>query len=138
MTPALGAVGPHEFDTSPRGDDRGLQDFNRRETDKVFGGHFLGPGAEKLINLIALAIQLDLPVSPRRDVIFTYPTASSDLGAVTIRSVLRRRRNRGKCTFDDVRSRRGHGVRCAASRHRAHRMHRSHTDVGVAMFFHDR
>ena len=52
------------------------------KTDRVLGGHILGPGAEELINIIALGIQLDLPASKLREVVFAYPTAASDLSSI--------------------------------------------------------
>jgi glutathione reductase (NADPH) len=48
----------------------------------VLGAHILGPGAEELINIFALAIRYRLPVSQLRDIVFAYPTYSSDIGSM--------------------------------------------------------
>lgn len=50
------------------------------ERDRVLGAHVLGPGAEELINVFALAIRADIPVTTLRETPFAYPTSSSDLG----------------------------------------------------------
>jgi glutathione reductase (NADPH) len=51
-----------------------------RASGKLLGAHVLGPHAEEVINLFALALRLGLDTAALRRVIFTYPTASSDIG----------------------------------------------------------
>lgn len=51
-------------------------------SDRILGAHILGPGAEELINVFALAIQLELTASQLRGVLFAYPTFSSDLSSM--------------------------------------------------------
>lgn len=47
--------------------------------DRVLGAHILGPGAEELANLFALAIRYRIPVSDLRESLFGYPTYGSDV-----------------------------------------------------------
>jgi len=49
------------------------------EDDRVVGAHILGPHTEELINVFSLAIHARIPASALRDVLFAYPTASSDI-----------------------------------------------------------
>ncbi|GAC1408163.1 MAG: NAD(P)/FAD-dependent oxidoreductase [Candidatus Velthaea sp.] len=102
-TPALGAVGLLETTARERGlsfrtmtgDTSGWYSSRRlaatpsgykvlieEKTDRVLGGHVLGPGAEELVNIIALGIQLGLTASTLREVLFAYPTAASDLSSM--------------------------------------------------------
>jgi len=48
-------------------------------SDKILGAHVLGPGTEELINLFAMAMQLQTSASDLGSVLFAYPTYSSDL-----------------------------------------------------------
>lgn len=48
-------------------------------TDKVLGAHLVGPGADEVINLFALAIRNELTASQLKETIFAYPTGASDL-----------------------------------------------------------
>ncbi len=50
-----------------------------RERDCIVGAHVLGPHTEELINVFSLAIRARVPASALRDVLFAYPTASSDI-----------------------------------------------------------
>ncbi len=50
------------------------------QNDHILGAHILGPGAEELINVFAMSIQLGLTATQLRSTIFTYPTFSSDIG----------------------------------------------------------
>lgn len=45
----------------------------------VLGAHILGPHAEELANIFALAIRAKIPIPQLRDTLFAYPTASSDI-----------------------------------------------------------
>ena len=46
-------------------------------SDKLLGAGFLGPAAEELTNVAALAIHHDLTASQLRETRFAYPTAAS-------------------------------------------------------------
>jgi glutathione reductase (NADPH) len=48
-------------------------------TDRILGAHLLGPHAEEVINLFAVAIRHGLTASQLRDTVFAYPTGASDL-----------------------------------------------------------
>lgn len=49
------------------------------DTDLILGAHLLSPNAEEVINLFMLAMHAKLPASGVRQLIFAYPTASSDV-----------------------------------------------------------
>ncbi|MEO8089895.1 MAG: NAD(P)/FAD-dependent oxidoreductase [Gemmatimonadales bacterium] len=48
-------------------------------SDRILGAHLLGPHAEEVINLFALAIRQDLTATDLKHQIYAYPTAGSDL-----------------------------------------------------------
>jgi glutathione reductase (NADPH) len=48
-------------------------------TERILGAHLLGPHAEEVINLFALAVRKGLTTRDLKEVIFAYPTAGSDL-----------------------------------------------------------
>lgn len=48
-------------------------------TERILGAHLLGPQAEEVINLFALAIRAGLSASQLKRIIAAYPTASSDV-----------------------------------------------------------
>lgn len=48
-------------------------------TDQVLGAHLLGPDAENVINVFALAIRHGLSASDLSHMIYAYPTSTSDL-----------------------------------------------------------
>jgi len=48
-------------------------------SDRILGAHLLGPHAEDVINLFALAIRLRIPARELKDVPYAYPTSSSDI-----------------------------------------------------------
>jgi glutathione reductase (NADPH) len=50
------------------------------ETDQVLGAHLVGPHAEEVINLFALAIRHGLRTEQLKSTMFAYPTAASDIG----------------------------------------------------------
>jgi len=43
------------------------------------GAHLLGPHADEVINLFALAMRARLPASDLKEAIFAYPTSGSDV-----------------------------------------------------------
>jgi glutathione reductase (NADPH) len=48
-------------------------------TDRILGAHLIGPHAEEVINLFALAMQTETPVSRLKHAIWGYPTVGSDV-----------------------------------------------------------
>lgn len=50
------------------------------KTDQVLGAHLVGPHADEVINLFALAIRQRLPAEALRTTMFAYPTGASDVG----------------------------------------------------------
>lgn len=51
-----------------------------QQTGRILGAHLLGPHADEVINVFALAIQQGLTVKDLRNVRWAYPTNGSDLG----------------------------------------------------------
>lgn len=49
-------------------------------TERILGAHLLGPHAEEIINIFALAIRKGLNASDLKDMVFAYPTSASDIG----------------------------------------------------------
>ncbi|MDQ2681385.1 MAG: NAD(P)/FAD-dependent oxidoreductase [Candidatus Eremiobacteraeota bacterium] len=49
------------------------------ENGQIVGAHLLGPNAEELINLFALAIRMRTPASKLKEVLFAWPTAASEI-----------------------------------------------------------
>lgn len=49
-------------------------------TGKILGAHLVGPNAEEVINIFALAIRNGLKAGQLKDTIFAYPTGASDIG----------------------------------------------------------
>lgn len=48
-------------------------------TNRILGAHLLGLHAEEVINLFALAMRTDLHAGDLKEMIFSYPTSSSDV-----------------------------------------------------------
>ena len=48
-------------------------------TDHILGAHLLGPHADEVINLFAMAVRLRIPARNFKEVIFAYPTSGSDV-----------------------------------------------------------
>jgi len=48
-------------------------------TDRIIGAHLLGPHADEVINLFALAVRLRIPAGELKQVPFAYPTHGSDV-----------------------------------------------------------
>lgn len=53
-----------------------------RSSDRIIGAHLLGPEYGELINLLALAIKLDLTTRQLKSMTAAYPTVGSDLGSM--------------------------------------------------------
>jgi glutathione reductase (NADPH) len=47
--------------------------------DRILGAHVLGPHADELINVFALAMQTETPASKLKHALFGYPTLGSDV-----------------------------------------------------------
>ena len=53
-----------------------------RSSDRLVGAHLLGPEYGELINLLGLAIKLDLTTRQLKSMTAAYPTVGSDLGSM--------------------------------------------------------
>lgn len=49
------------------------------DSERILGAHLIGPHAEEVINLFALAIRANLSAKDLKTVIWSYPTATSDI-----------------------------------------------------------
>jgi glutathione reductase (NADPH) len=50
------------------------------DSGRILGAHLVGPHADEVINLFALAIRHDLTVGDLKSTMFAYPTGASDIG----------------------------------------------------------
>jgi glutathione reductase (NADPH) len=50
------------------------------DSGRILGAHLVGPSADEVINIFALAIRHDLTVEKLKATMFAYPTAASDVG----------------------------------------------------------
>ncbi|WP_371125896.1 hypothetical protein [Bosea sp. (in: a-proteobacteria)] len=50
------------------------------ETDRILGAHLVGPHADEVINLFALAIRQGITAEAIKSTMFAYPTGASDIG----------------------------------------------------------
>jgi glutathione reductase (NADPH) len=50
------------------------------ESNQILGAHLVGPHADEVINLFALAIRHKLTAEDLKRTIFAYPTGASDVG----------------------------------------------------------
>ncbi len=57
----------------------GFKVMVEEETDRILGAHLLGPHADEVINLFALAMQTETPAGKLKHAIFGYPTVGSDV-----------------------------------------------------------
>ena len=53
-----------------------------QDTDHILGAHLVGPHADEVINLFALAIRHGLTVEDLKSTMFAYPTGASDVGSM--------------------------------------------------------
>ena len=58
----------------------GFKTIVEENSGRILGAHLLGPHAEDVINLFALAIRHGLTAAQLKDTVFSYPTATSDIG----------------------------------------------------------
>jgi glutathione reductase (NADPH) len=49
------------------------------QTDRILGAHLLGPHADEMINVFAVAIRLGIPARALKQTLFAYPTHGSDI-----------------------------------------------------------
>ena len=49
-------------------------------TGRILGAHLVGPHAEEVINIFALAVRYKLTAQDLKVTMFSYPSASSDVG----------------------------------------------------------
>jgi len=49
-------------------------------TERILGAHLVGPHADEVVNLFALAIRHGLTAKALKDTMFAYPSGASDLG----------------------------------------------------------
>ncbi len=52
------------------------------DTDLVLGAHLVGPHADEVINLFALAIRHRLTAEQLKATMFAYPSGASDIGSM--------------------------------------------------------
>jgi glutathione reductase (NADPH) len=48
-------------------------------TDRIMGAHFLGPNAEEVINILAIAMRFDIKASQIKEMMLAYPSISYDI-----------------------------------------------------------
>jgi len=60
----------------------GFKVLVEEKTERVLGAHLVGPHADEVINIFALAIRHDLRAETLRATIFAYPTGASDIGYI--------------------------------------------------------
>jgi len=53
--------------------------IRERESGRLLGPHLPGEGADELINFFALAMRLELAPDVFREILWAYPTHTSDL-----------------------------------------------------------
>jgi glutathione reductase (NADPH) len=58
----------------------GFKTLVEEGTGRILGAHLLGPHAEEVINLFALAIRMGLQASDLKQMVYAYPTSASDVG----------------------------------------------------------
>lgn len=58
----------------------GYKTLVEEETGRILGAHLVGPHADEVINLFALAIRHGLTADDLKSTMFAYPTGASDIG----------------------------------------------------------
>ncbi|MBA3597937.1 MAG: NAD(P)/FAD-dependent oxidoreductase [Methylibium sp.] len=58
----------------------GFKVLVEEDSERILGAHLVGPHADEVINLFALAIRHDLTASAIKGTLFAYPTGASDIG----------------------------------------------------------
>jgi glutathione reductase (NADPH) len=57
----------------------GFKVLIEEDTERILGAHLLGPQADEVINLFAIAIRTKLLAKDLKDILFAYPTHGSDI-----------------------------------------------------------
>ena len=57
----------------------GFKVLVEKETGRVLGAHLLGPHADEVINLFAVAVRLGLRADNLKEALYAYPTYGSDI-----------------------------------------------------------
>jgi glutathione reductase (NADPH) len=57
----------------------GFKVLVEEQTDRIIGAHLLGPHADEMINVFAVAIRLGIPARDLKQTPFAYPTHGSDI-----------------------------------------------------------
>ncbi len=57
----------------------GFKVLIEEQTDRIIGAHLLGPQADEMINVFAVAIRLGIPAGDVKQTPFAYPTHGSDI-----------------------------------------------------------
>ncbi|MGE3280055.1 MAG: NAD(P)/FAD-dependent oxidoreductase [Alphaproteobacteria bacterium] len=58
----------------------GYKTLVEEETGRILGAHIVGPDAEEVINIFAMAVRNNLTADQIKQTIFAYPTSVSDVG----------------------------------------------------------
>ena len=58
----------------------GFKVLVEEDSGLILGAHLVGPHADEVINLFALAIRHDLTADDLKGAIFAYPSGASDIG----------------------------------------------------------
>jgi glutathione reductase (NADPH) len=57
----------------------GFKVLIEEQTGRILGAHLLGPHADEIINVFAVAIRLGIPAADLKQTLFAYPTFGSDI-----------------------------------------------------------
>ena len=57
----------------------GFKTLVEEESGRILGAHLVGPHADEVINIFALAIRKRLTAEDLKSAIFAYPTGASDV-----------------------------------------------------------
>jgi glutathione reductase (NADPH) len=49
------------------------------ESQRILGAHLLGPHAEEVINIFAVAVRFGIRADELKQMLFAYPTSASDV-----------------------------------------------------------
>ena len=58
----------------------GFKVLIQKESDRILGAHLLGPHAEEVINIFAVAIRSGIRAAELEEMPYAYPSSSSDIG----------------------------------------------------------
>ena len=58
----------------------GFKVLIEEESDRILGAHLVGPHADEVINIFALAVRNGLTAEDLKSTMFAYPTGASDIG----------------------------------------------------------